>query len=357
MILALIVLSVIVLFHEFGHFLFARLHHIAVMEFSVGFGPTLLSHTGKKSGTRYSFKLLPFGGYCAMAGDEEEGGSADNTAKGDSFFSKSPLARISVLAAGPAFNFIMAFVFAVVIVSWAGYDMPEILAVTEGSAAEQAGLKDGDVITKIGDRRVWITRDVMLYMAVHGEEDIRLQYKSYDADKDRWIKKEVLLDSGLFTVMNGRKLMGISFSGTRYSAGSPLSLIRYGAAEVRYTVYAVIESLKEIVRGNVKSEDIAGPVRIAAIIDDTVEQVSPYGFTAVLMNLFNLMVMFAANLGIMNLLPFPGLDGGRLVFLFWELITGRPVNRRVEGAFSMAGMAFLTAVMVFVLMNDLKILF
>ena len=370
MILALIVLSVIVLFHEFGHFLLARLNNIAVMEFAVGFGPTILSYKSKKSGTRYSVKLLPFGGFCAMRGESEEDEAAEEAgsdkagsdkeksmAKGDSFFEKSVLARISVLAAGPLFNFLMAFVFAVVIVFWAGYDSPDITQVSEGSAAEVAGLSAGDVITKIGSRRVWIARDVMLYMSVCPEEDISVQYKRYDADAGKWVKNSVLLDSEKLTVQYGRRLMGITFSGGGTRADSLLSLVCYGAAEVRYTIYAVIDGLGQMIKGKVTGDDIAGPIRIAAIIDNTVQQASPYGFQVVLMNILNLMVMFAANLGIMNLLPIPGLDGGRLVFLLWELITGKPVNRSFEGVFSMAGMAFLGAIMVLVMLNDLKSLF
>ena len=365
MILALIVLSVIVLFHEFGHFLLARLNNIAVMEFAVGFGPTILSYKSKKSGTRYSVKLLPFGGFCAMRGESEEDEAAEEAgsdkeksmAKGDSFFEKSVLARISVLAAGPLFNFLMAFVFAVVIVSWAGYDSPDITQVSEGSAAEAAGLSAGDVITKIGSRRVWIARDVMLYMSVCPDEDISVQYKRYDADAGKWVKNSVLLDSEKLTVQYGRRLMGITFSGGGTRADSLLSLVCYGAAEVRYTIYAVIDGLGQMIKGKVTGDDIAGPIRIAAIIDNTVQQASPYGFQVVLMNILNLMVMFAANLGIMNLLPIPGLDGGRLVFLLWELITGKPVNRSFEGVFSMAGMAFLGAIMVLVMLNDLKSLF
>ena len=164
MILALVVLSVIVLFHEFGHFLLARLNGITVVEFSLGFGPRLLSHVSKKSGTRYSWKLFPFGGSCAMLGEfgDEEGENDPEDGSGVSFFSRSPAARMSVVAAGPVFNFILAFVFAMVIVSWSGYDPARIQEVTPGQAADAAGLKAGDVITKIGGRRVMIARDVVL---------------------------------------------------------------------------------------------------------------------------------------------------------------------------------------------------
>lgn len=361
MILALVVLSVIILFHEFGHFLLAKANGIAVVEFSLGFGPRLLSRVSRKSGTRYSLKLLPFGGSCAMLGEfgDEDGGEEppETEVKGDSFFARPALARMSVVAAGPVFNFIMAFVFALVIVSWAGYDPPEILDVTPGLAAEAAGIQKGDVITKIGNRSVVLSRDVMLYMAVNGDRDVRLTYRRYDDGTGGWTTYETVLDSGRFVSQNGRSLMGISFSGIYQQVKNPLELLKYGAAEVRFTIYNVIDSLRMLVGGRVSSDDIAGPVRIVSIIDDSVEQASPYGFMTVFMTLLNLMVMFSANLGVMNLLPFPALDGGRLVFLLWEFITRKPVNQRIEGAVNMTGMALLMTFMVFVLFNDLRYLF
>lgn len=358
MILALVVLSVIILFHEFGHFLLAKLNGVTVVEFSLGMGPRLLSHVSKKSGTRYSWKLFPFGGSCAMLGEfEDEEGDGEAFSDTGSFYSKTPLARMAVIAAGPAFNFLLAFAFAVAIVAWAGYDPPEIESVAEGQAAEAAGLKPGDVITKIGGRRVMIARDMLLYMAVNGKQDLSIQYKRLNGVSGKWETHETFIDADDFSFRNGRYMIGIQFSSYRSPAGAAFGLIKYGAAEVRYTVLSVLDSLRELVRGHVGTEDIAGPIRIVTIIDDTVEQVSPYGAVTVFMNLLNLMVMFSANLGVMNLLPFPALDGGRLVFLLWELITKKPVDQRIEGAVNMTGMALLMTFMVFVIFNDLRFLF
>ena len=125
---------------------------------------------------------------------------------------------------------------------------------------------------------------------------------------------------------------------------------------MRYAVLTVVDSLKELVKGRISADDIAGPVRIVSIIDNTVDQVRPYGLVTVFMNILNLMVMFSANLGVMNLLPFPALDGGRPVFLAYELAAKKPVDQRIEGAVNMAGMALLMAFMVFVLLNDVRFL-
>lgn len=374
MISALLVLSVIVLFHEFGHFLLARLNGIGVVEFSLGFGPRLLSWKSKKSGTRYSWKLIPFGGSCAMYGEfeeeEDETGEVSGESSEDdeimkefadgkhgaSFFTKSPLARISVIAAGPIFNFILAFLFSIVIIFWAGYDDPVVTAVTEGNAAQMAGIQAGDVITKIGNRRVMVRRDVILYMTVHSNEDLAIEYQRYQEETGTWETHRSMLDSDYYYYQDGRYLSGMNFSGYRTQPDSIFSLLKYSAAEVRYSIYSVIDSLGQMVQGKVETDDIAGPIRIVTIIDETVEQVTPYGTITVIMNVLNLMIMFSANLGVMNLIPFPALDGGRLVFLIWELVTRRPVNQKIENAVTMAGMALLMAFMVFVVWNDLTFL-
>ena len=169
--IALLVFSVIVLFHELGHFLLAKRNGIAVTEFSLGMGPRLLST--EKGGTRYSLKLFPIGGSCMMVGEDE-----DDDSEG-SFNNASVWARISVVAAGPIFNFILAFVFAMIITSVVGYDPARVLQVTEGSPAAQAGLKEGDIIKEFQGRHISIGRDLDSYMTLHGlkDEEISLTYE------------------------------------------------------------------------------------------------------------------------------------------------------------------------------------
>lgn len=367
MIFALLVLSVIVVFHEFGHYLLARLNGIAVVEFSVGFGPRLLSWESKKSGTRYSWKLIPFGGSCAMLGSfdeetetEEEKAYREKYADGCcgvSFFEKSALRRMSVIAAGPIFNFILALIAAVFVISWAGYDAPVLLDVTAGEAADAAGLQAGDKITKIGGRRMLLTRDCLLYMMTTEKEDIAIEYERMDESSGVWNSYETVIDGDQMRQEGGRYYMGVSFSAYRVEAESIPALIRYAVADVRYNVISVVESLKMMFGGRLTGEEIAGPVRIVSIIDQTVEQAAPGGLISVIMQILNLIVVFSANLGVMNLIPFPALDGGRLVFLLWELVTGRPVNQKVEGMISLIGMALLMALMFLVIFNDIRILY
>lgn len=354
---AVVVLGGIILFHEFGHYLLARLNGVAVVEFSVGFGPRILSWVSKKTGIRYSLKLLPLGGSCAMLGefgeDEDEKEEIPDV-KGVSFFDRGPLAKMAVIAAGPVFNFILAFVFSLVILSWAGIDPAVIAGTSDGMPAEAAGLREGDVITKLDGRTIHLSREISMYLMSAGQDPVNVEYRRYDEASSVWTTEHTVIRPEF---RDGRYYLGVVLRGYRDAAKSPLQLLQYSAYEVRYWILTVLDSLKMIVGGKVTTNDIAGPVRIVTIIDQTVEENTQYGFVTVVMNLLNLMVMFSANLGVMNLLPFPALDGGRLMFLLWELVTGHPVSQRIEGAVNMTGMALLMTFMVFVVWNDLRILF
>lgn len=220
--------------------------------------------------------------------------------------------------------------------------------------AEAAGLREGDVITKLDGRTIHLSREISMYLMSAGQDPVNVEYRRYDEASSVWTTEHTVIRPEF---KDGRYYLGVVLRGYRDAAKSPLQLLQYSAYEVRYWILTVLDSLKMIVGGKVTTNDIAGPVRIVTIIDQTVEENTQYGFVTVVMNLLNLMVMFSANLGVMNLLPFPALDGGRLVFLFWELVTGHPVSQRIEGAVNMTGMALLMTFMVFVVWNDLRILF
>ena len=165
-IIAILVFSVIVIFHELGHFILAKKNGIAVTEFSLGMGPRLWST--QRGETRYSLKLFPIGGSCMMVGED------DDDASEGSFNKASVWARISVVAAGPVFNFILAFLFAMIITSVVGYDPAKILLVEEDSPAAEAGLQEGDIITSFQGKYISIGRDYELYTTIHGIQDERI---------------------------------------------------------------------------------------------------------------------------------------------------------------------------------------
>lgn len=366
---AILVLGGIVLFHEFGHFLAARLFGVGVVEFSVGFGPRLLSHVSKKSGTRYSLKLFPLGGSCAMMGELEDeeteageerlentGAAGKDTAGellGGSFLEQSPIARFCIIAAGPVFNFILAYVLAVVILSWAGYDAPVLVGTTEGQPAQEAGMAAGDVITAIEGRSIHFSRDIQLYNLTGDGSPMEVAYKRYEETSGRWEERSTVLTP---IEISGQHYFGFQLAGYRQPVESVPRLFLYGVYEVQFWIRSVVDSLKLMAAGRVSGDDIAGPVRIVTIIDETVEQNLSYGFVTVIMNLFNLTVMFSANLGVMNLIPIPALDGGRLLFILIEMIFRRPVNRKIENAMILTGMALLMTFMAVVLWNDIRFL-
>lgn len=424
-ILGLIIFSILVLFHEFGHFLFAKLNKIVVVEFSLGMGPRLWSFD--KGGTRYSIKLLPFGGSCAMSGEDE-----DTEAPG-TFSGCSVWGRIAVVAAGPIFNFILAFVLALILIGNVGIDRPTVRSVTEGSGAEAAGLQAGDTIISYNGAKVHLGREIYLeeYLNPVGEDSITIRYErngekytaeiqpdlierylmgiSYYEDKDASLSavseggpvakaglktgdivrkiedtqitsgadmkayfSEHPLDGSEISIVYERDgvqaeaVVAPAYSSS-YSSGFSYNLyrektgfletIQSGFYEMRYEIVTVYKSLAMLVTGKVSANEVSGPVGIVDYIGDTYEETKDEGALAVFLNMMNLTIMLSANLGVMNLLPIPALDGGRLVFLIIEAIRRKPVPRDKEAIVHLAGFAVLMVLMVVILFHDVWKLF
>lgn len=336
-ILALLVFGVIVTIHELGHFLLAKKNGIHVEEFSIGMGPRLFS---KVSGdTRYSIKLLPIGGSCMMGEDDVEDMSEG------SFNTKPVWARISVIAAGPIFNFILAFIFAVILVAWVGYDKPVISDVVPGYSAEAEGMQAGDRILKMNGKKINVWREVQYYNIFHAGETVDLVY---ERDGER---HEVTLTPKKDE--NGSYLLGVR-PPLKNEKANLFTALQYGAYEVKFWICTTLESLKMLVTGQIGADQLSGPVGIVDMVGDTYKQTKSYGFLVVLGELINISILLSANLGVMNLLPLPALDGGRLVFLFIEAIRGKRVAPEKEGMVHFAGLMLLFALMIFVLFNDIK---
>ena len=392
--IAFLIFSLLILFHEFGHFIVAKLNGVEVEEFSMGFGPRLLS--GRFRGTRYSLKLLLFGGSCQMKGmydleEEDEDGPPKEPEKG-SFQSVSLGRRAAIIFAGPFFNFLLSFICAIIILSVIGYDPALVTKVTEGSPAAEAGLKAGDEIVSFMGNGVSIARDVDSWFTFNdlkeGEtvtlkvkrdgETIDLSYTpavqtrymmgiSYMADENPCKLSSVSENSPVYaaglrsgdtiTAINGTKIRSgkalseyftahpmdgsevsleytrndktasISFVpyesrqvqlGFQYNMGrvktDALGVLRYGFTEIRYWIVTTLRSIAAMFTGRFSINDLSGPVGIVDVVGTTYESVKSEGALMTWLNMLNLIVLLSANLGVINLLPIPALDGGRLLF-------------------------------------------
>lgn len=278
-----------------------------------------------------------------MEGEDED--SEDDRA----FNKKSVWARMAVVFAGPAFNFILAFLLAIVVIAVAGFDRPVVADVMEGYPAEQAGLQAGDVITELNGKNIHLYREVSIYTYLHSKENIEVEYQrdgetytctmtpQYDEESERY-------------------LFGI-YGNSQRERGNVLQVIQYSFYEVKYWISTTLESLKMLVTGQVSFNELSGPVGIVKSIGDTYDAVKPGGFLLIFLNLMNYSIMLSANLGVMNLLPLPALDGGRLFFLIIEAIRGKRINPEREGMVHFAGLMLLMLLMVVVMFNDIRKLF
>ena len=339
-IFAIIIFSFIVFFHELGHFSLAKKNGIDVEEFAIGMGPNLFSKEYK--GTRYCIKLFPIGGLCMMGEDEEVTESPSN------FNNKSVWARISVIAAGPVFNFILAFVFAVILVAMVGYDAPVISSVEEGYPAYEAGIEAGDTIVKMNGKRIHVFREITAYNQFNQGKDTEIVFRR--DGEERSVTLTPKMDEEL-------KYYQFGIGGGSYTKANVLNAIEYGIYEVKFWICTTLDSLRMLVTGKIGMDQLSGPVGIVSVVDDTYQQSKSYGVFMVIVQLLNIAVLLSANLGIMNLLPLPALDGGRLVFLAVEAVRRKRIPPEKEGYVHLVGITLLMALMVFVMFNDIKRIF
>lgn len=341
-ILAIIVFSVIVIIHELGHFLLAKKNGIQVFEFALGMGPILVS---KKFGeTVYAIKLLPLGGSCMMG---EDGLEEDGIPQGN-FNEKSVWARFSVIVAGPVFNFLLAFIISLIVVSWGGYDPSVVGYVTEDSPADEAGIEVGDEIIELNGSSMHLWREVSLFNQFNDYDELEVTYK-----RDGEVNTVIIYTE--YSEESGKKVMGVSSAG--YVKGNVFEVVEYSAYTVKYWIDLVMKSLKMLITGNVGLNDMSGVVGIVDVMDETYEVTIVYGVSTMVLSMMNMVILLSANLGVMNLLPIPALDGGRLVFLIVEAIRKKRLSPEKEGMIHLVGFVFLMGLMVIIMFNDIVKLF
>ena len=384
-IIAIIALGFLVFFHEFGHFLAAKACGVGVLEFSIGMGPRLLSAVWNN--TRYSLKLLPFGGSCAMLGEDDAGSGDFLTAEGTvlpeeegnagapdpvvdfdgvryrtselpryNFQNKPAWQRFVICIAGVFNNFLLALVFAAILIFFTGFDKPVILGAMEQAPVSAAGLERGDLLESIeyaghARRHIGSFRELYVWLYIHAGDFTDDTEIHVTLDRDG--TKEEVRFAPYYSQENGKYMLGINFFGGRTAAEGPLDLLRLTLLEFRYDVTIVLDSLRMLFHGQVKRQEVMGPVGTVSVIGETVEDSSQYGTFNMLLVLCELMGLLSANLGVMNLLPIPALDGGRLLFILCEAILRKRLDPALEERINQVSMICLLALMVMILGNDI----
>ncbi len=351
-IFGILIFGFIVFIHELGHFLFAKKNGILVEEFAIGMGKILFSV--QKGETRYSIRLFPIGGYCAMLGED------DDNYEERSFNSKGVFARMSVILAGAFFNAILALVIFTGFGLFNGYKTLDIEAVVEGSFAEESGILPGDKIVEVNGNHISNYNEIYFETQFSDKGKINLVYER-DGQKH-----EV---SGTMTVNPSSNSYFVGIQTKYYNGvfaedieglekGTFLGGIKAGYKDTMFVVESVFLSIKLMINNTIGVNELSGPIGIVGAIDESYEQsMEVGGFSYAILNMLNLMAMLSANLAVFNLLPLPALDGGRFVFLLYEVIMGKKVPPEKEGRVHFIGFVLLLSLGVFVAFNDVIKLF
>jgi len=324
-----VILCILIFVHELGHFVAAKFSGVKVNEFALGMGPAFFKR--QRGETQYSLRVFPIGGFCAMEG--EDGDSDDSR----SFEKKPARIRAMILVAGSFMNVALAILILSGMFFIGTVFTTEIRDVTAGSPAQIAGILPGDKIISIDGVAIEEWRDVVVQIS--GAQKDRL---SIGVVRDG---RELTFETELTTASDGRRIIGIAPESARRFA-NPLTALIMGTKASYEMLTNMIEILGMLFTGGVPASDLVGPVGIAYIVEDTARMgVRPLLFLVALISL---------NLAIVNMLPFPALDGGRLLFIFIRKITGRAINDSMEGKIHLIGMVLLLALMVYVTWNDIE---
>lgn len=330
-VLAIFALGVLIIVHELGHFIMAKINKVKVIEFSIGMGPKIFTYKGKE--TNYSLSLLPVGGYVQMLGAQEE------SEEEGSFTSKSPFRRITIIVAGVIMNFILAIVIFTAVLCHFGYRDTSINEVLKDGPLLEAGLQTGDEVTKVNNSKIITFTDLNNEMGKNTGEEVTVEYKRDGEIKEATIKPKYVDDEG-----GKRYILGAIFNVVEeptLAQGFKQSFKQSGTL-----ITQALKTLGKLVtgQGNLKT-DIGGPV--------TVVQLSAGAAEAGMWDLANLVGVLSISLAVFNFLPFPILDGGWTVLLLIELITKRKVPEKIVNVMNTVGIVLLVALMVVVTIKDI----
>ena len=334
---AILIFSIIIFVHEFGHFITAKMFGVYVKEFAIGMGPAIFKK--QKGETLYAVRAIPIGGYCAMEGEDQESESPR------SFGKKTKLQRLIILAAGAFMNLLLGFVVVLVMqgIYSPAFVSTRIAEVDPELPAYRAGVLPGDEIIKVNGYRVATRSEVDIYGSFEDSYRITVKRKSGGkTEKHEFditpVEKEFDIEGEKFK----RKVIGITFAQV---GKTPLTLLEHSFKTSVFLGKLVLISIKMMLTGGAKASDISGPVGIIGEISTAAKS----GLSDILF----LMALITINLGLMNLLPIPALDGGRILFVIIEAIIGKPIPPKYEGLCHGIGFILLLILMVYATGNDI----
>ena len=379
--IAIIILGIIIFVHEFGHFIFAKIFKVPVREFSIGMGKRIISFVIGK--TRYSLKLLPFGGSCAMIGEDiagsgdftEEGGIVDkekniidfdgviytiDEVEKNNFSVIAPIKKVIICFSGPLFNIIIGSICSIIIVYMIGVTKPTINNVVENSPASNAkpiSLEKGDTILELatyGSReKINLSEEISLYMFINDElfktrkSPLHIKFK----------RNNEILETVAYPEINdkeNRVMIGIGI-GEIYKPDNFIELIKYGLFEVKFYIDSTIKSLKLLIAGKFSPNEVSGPIGTVAVMGSAIKSADSIKMTIIM--ILSFISLISVNLAIMNLLPIPALDGGRILESAIEMIIGHKLNEKIISYINAISMGLLLLFMLWIFGMDIYKIF
>ena len=340
-VILILILGIIILVHEFGHFIWAKMFHVHIYEFSIGMGPKVLTRKGK-DGIDYNLRAIPIGGFVAMAGEVYEDDDTKKIPKEKFMCNRPWYQRLVILIAGVFNNFLLAIIILIVLgLVWGSPSLePRVGKVIEGYPAEAAGMKDNDLILSVNGSKV-ITWDKaqLLFLLKDKDNKYEIEVKHDNGKKELLVitpKVEKDKDG------NETKIFGIQTTG-EIKKGLP-NAIKYGFQKFSSTIGQMWLTVVNLFTGGLSINALSGPVGIYTVVGESRK--------AGIYSVLYLIAYLSINLGLMNILPIPALDGGHVLFLVIEKIRGKKIDAKIENTATMIFFALLIALMIYVSIHD-----
>ena len=339
----ILILGLIVLVHEFGHFFFSKLFGIYVYEFAIGMGPKIFSK--KKGETEYSIRAIPIGGFCSLAGEDVESDDKENIPKDRRLNAKPAWQRFLVMFFGAGNNFILALLILFIIgLGWGAVSNDAIVSeLVKDGPAEQAGILVGDKILKINGHKVKSNDDVSIYIQIESKD------KPITFTVDRNGSKENIKVKPVKEEVEGTTIYRVGIMSSGKVEHGFLASVKYSFTKIGSLFRQMVITLRGLFTGGLSVKQLSGPVGIYNVVGTQ--------RSAGIQNILYLIALLSVNVGFINLLPLPAFDGGRILFLVIEKIKGSPVSPEVENKIHTIGFILLLVLMLYITFNDIIKLF